>query len=125
MANTLVRIFESFPAADSARSELLASGFPMDGVEFTVRENEEGPVQGNFYVGNGREQGGINGSAQDSSYRSNFGDVAQRGVYMVTVEVNDEAEAGRAKEIMDRLGGVDVDAIAAGRQSASRPGQSL
>jgi hypothetical protein len=53
MANTIVRVYDSFFNAERVRNELLAAGFSSDDVRFDVKEDEAGPVDGNFIVGSG------------------------------------------------------------------------
>jgi hypothetical protein len=111
MPNTLIKVYDDFSAAESVRDQLLVSGFPSSSVHLSVREDEAGPVQGNFTVGNKNpnSEGAFemvrsmfNGS--DSPYERDFADVEQRGIYMLTVDASDEDESARASEIMNQFG---------------------
>lgn len=118
MPNTLIKVFDEFAVAEEAREQLLASGFPASSVQLTSRDDEAGPVEGNFYVGNGTDNkaGGIGGvlkslfgkddDPRDSNdpYTRDFGNAVQRGTYMLTVDANSDDESARASDIMDRFG---------------------
>jgi hypothetical protein len=115
MSNTLVKIYDDFSAAQNARDQLLASGFPPSSVQLSARDDEAGPVEGNFTVGNGRDQGGQTsgwfGPKDGSSdpYTRDFANVVQRGIYMLTVDASDDDESARANDIMNRAGPGDAD----------------
>ncbi len=96
MSNTIVRLYDSFTAAESARNALLKSGFSIDDIQWTANEDEAGPVQGNFTVGNG--------NAKDPSYAGNFADALHRNAYMITVDAIDDEQCNRAANIMDEFG---------------------
>lgn len=51
MENPLIYIFDDFDAAQRARAELIKFGFEAPAVNLDVRDDEAGPVQGNFTVG--------------------------------------------------------------------------
>lgn len=119
MANPLVRVYSDLAAAQQAREQLLASGFLSDKVSLTARDDEAGPVEGNFAVGNGAgatRSAGMFGARQRRSasfnsdiYRHDYQTTVQRGNYVLMVEAEAEQERERACDIMDRLGAVDID----------------
>ena len=119
MPQPLIRSFDSFADAEQAREALLAAGF--DGrVELSVRDDEAGPVEGNFMVGNGRTApAGADDVRQpltqagDDIYHRNFRDVAHRGVNLLMVQAEEGDEQRRARAILDRYGAVDIDPLAA------------
>lgn len=123
MSNTLIRIYDDFSIAQNAREQLLASGFPSSSVHLSSRDDEAGPVEGNFTAGNkDRDTRGAGGlfrsllgghddpTGSDDVYTRKFANVVQRGMYMLTVDANNENEAARASDIMNQY-------------DAARPGQ--
>ena len=52
--NGLVRSFATLERAEAARSAVLSLGVSSDAVQLQVLQDEAGPVEGNFLVGNGR-----------------------------------------------------------------------
>jgi hypothetical protein len=111
MANTLVRTYDNISHADNVRKELLASGFPPSSVHLASKEDEAGPVKGNFAVGNGDSDKGIvrglvellTGRDEDD-YQRNFSDGEQRGTCLLTVDANDDEQLARASDILNRSG---------------------
>ncbi|AKJ27517.1 hypothetical protein [Caldimonas brevitalea] len=115
MAHDLVRSYDDFSAAEAAREALLQSGFPAEAVHLTVRDDEAGPVEGNFVAGNGKRgpTGWIDalkgfGTDKDYTYEHNFADSVQRGVYLLTVDADDDQLRSLAGDILARSGAVDV-----------------
>lgn len=100
MADELVRIYDRLADAEQARERLLASGFAPSNVHLSARDDEAGPVEGNFVAGNGRETR----DRREDGYHTNFARVVQRGTCMLTVDAEDEGRRQRATEILDRLG---------------------
>ena len=115
MATTLIHSYDTLFDAESAQQQLLASGFASENIHLTVKEDEAGPVQGNFTVGNGTsdysaaldpgEPAGVN---NDETYERDFKDPVQRGTYLLTVDTDDDAQHQRASEILQRYGGIDL-----------------
>lgn len=117
MSNTLIRIYDDLSVAQNAREQLLASGFPSSSVHLSSRDDEAGPVEGNFTVGNkDRDTSGATGlfrsllgghddpTGSDDVYTRKFANVVQRGMYMLTVDASNENEAARASDIMNQYG---------------------
>lgn len=110
MANTLVRTYDSISTANNVRKELLASGFPSSSVHLASKEDEAGPVEGNFAVGNADAGNGVvRGLVElltggDDGYRHNFSDPVQRGTCLLTVDANDDEQLARASDILNRSG---------------------
>ena len=116
MSHTLVKIYDNFSTAQHAREQLLASGFSSSSVHLSSREDEAGPVEGNFTVGNKDSDtsgpGGLFRSLvgghddptdSDDMYTRKFANAVQRGIYMLTVDAVSETEAARASDIMNRF----------------------
>jgi hypothetical protein len=117
MGASLFRTFGSFEDAQKAHAALLRSGLPPSSVTLRSHQDEAGPVEGNFAVGNGRSPAPASLKEmmysllgkRDDSYDANFAQSVSRGVYTVTVEVADAAQHERACAILDQLGAVDVE----------------
>lgn len=124
MATTLIHSYDTLFDAESAQQQLLASGFASENIHLTVKEDEAGPVQGNFTVGNGTrdysaaldptEPSGVN---NDETYERDYKDPVQRGTFLLTVDADDDTQRQRASEILHRYGGNDLHVPASlGRQ---------
>jgi hypothetical protein len=115
MTTTLIHSYDTLFDAESAQQQLLASGFSSENIHLTVKEDEAGPVQGNFTVGNGThddsaelDPGEPPGVHNNEIYERDFKDVVQRGTYLLTVDADDDTQRQRAREILHRYGGVDL-----------------
>jgi hypothetical protein len=113
----LPRIFEKLQDAENAREALMAEGFLRDRIQLTSRQDEAGPVEGNFVVGNSKQDtvehtefSNTLGGEGDNTYRHNFARTVERGMYMLVVEA-EETECARAAEIMKLHGATDVDEL--------------
>ena len=123
----LPRIFEHLSQAEQAREALAAAGFPRERIQLTSRHDEAGPVEGNFVVGNTKQDtvehtefSRTLGGEGDNTYRHNFEHAVDRGLYMLVVDVEDDPQGARAAEIMQRYGATDVDALVEGRDQPGR-----
>lgn len=112
MATRMIRIFDQYADAEAARDALLAAGYARDAVRVSVRDDEAGPVQGNFTVGNITEAPGGTGEA-NHTYARNDKNLAQRGLCMVVLDAVEGPEAGAAAALLDRFGGRDIDQLVA------------
>jgi hypothetical protein len=132
MAITVVRIYDDFRAAEQARAELLRSGFGEASVHLTTREDEAGPMRGNFilpskdqapddekgffgnlFSGGRNEQAGRKRAGGNSGARPNRPEeLAKYGVYLLTVDAGDDIQYDRAADIMNRHGAFDVERTA-------------
>lgn len=110
MATQMIRIFDQYADAEAARDALLAAGYARDAVRVSVRDDEAGPVQGNFTVGNATDAPGGMGEGHHT-YKRNYQNVAQRGLCMVVVDAVEGAQAGAASELLGRYGGRDIDSL--------------
>jgi hypothetical protein len=108
----LVRSFETLEAAAAAVNALVNAGFPHGAIELRVIEDEAGPVQGNFVIGNGRTVHGHKPSplrtGLDVPYEENFKQVVNRGVHLLLVDTVDAAGRKLAEQILEAAGGVPV-----------------
>lgn len=116
MSHTLVKVYDDFTIAQQAREQLLASGFSSSSVHLSSKEDEAGPVEGNFTVGNKdsdtKGPGGLfrslvgghdDPTSSDDVYTRKFANATQRGIYMLTVDAGSETDAARASDIMNRF----------------------
>ncbi|MDB5762471.1 MAG: hypothetical protein JWQ21_1466 [Herminiimonas sp.] len=125
MANTLVRVYDRFSDAENARNALLSVGFPPSSVHLSSTEDEAGPVEGNFTVGNkdAGTAGGISGffrslrGGDDQTYERDYSRTVQRASYLMTVDADDDDQAALACHIMNRFGAIDVGARTSGCKS--------
>jgi hypothetical protein len=125
MATTLVRVYDRFLDAESARNELLSCGFPSSSVHLNVSEDEAGPVEGNFTVGNasmpadGTSSSFRSGDSTDHTYEHDYAKVVQRAGCLLTVDADDDEQRNRASDIMNRFGAIDIDQRTSRRNSES------
>ncbi|MGZ8291185.1 MAG: hypothetical protein ACXW2U_19470 [Telluria sp.] len=110
MPNKLIRIFDEYADAEAARDALLQAGYDRDAVRVSVRDDEAGPVEGNFTVGNATEAPGGMGE-EHHTYARNYQNTAQRGTCMVELSADDAASAADGAAILERFGGRDIDAL--------------
>lgn len=106
MNHAIVRIFDVFDHAQRARDALLAEGFASEGVTMSIANDEAGPVEGNFTVGN------LPMESEYHTYDRNYAAVRQAEQCLVTVNAPDAAVAARAATIMARFGARDPDPAA-------------
>ncbi len=99
MANTLVRVYNDMSKAQHARTQLLEAGFSEEHVHLMSTEDEAGPVEGNFTVGNVHP-------GTDAHYGDDYRHVVQRGTCVLAVDADDGEQAARADEIMQRFGAI-------------------
>ena len=126
MANTLTRIYDNLAAAQHAREQLLDAGFSESSVHLESRMDEAGPVKNNFILdekdtGKGPQDGPLNKLFGTEKRTDAYGNatLVWRGTYQLSVDANDDAQAARATDIMDRFGARDVDALTSWRRRES------
>lgn len=122
----LVSSFDSFEAATRAREALVAGGVNPDMVQIRVIQDEAGPVEGNFWVGNSRaadggESKGIR-AGPEVPYDKNFRNTVNRGVHLVMVNVTEAILRERAQGILGEFGGIDPQGRAAVAPESHDPG---
>jgi hypothetical protein len=123
MATTLVRIYDHFADAQKAREALLATGFPPSDVRLSTSDDEAGPAEGNFVVD--RKDSDKHGFFGALSRRDPYDDTrapqqaVHRATVMLTVDAPDDERVGRAADIMDRFGAIDVEQRCFGRKRES------
>ena len=105
MDTPMIRSFEAFDDAATAQAELVAAGLPVDALNLRVLQDEAGPVEGNFLVGNGRD-------SADDPYTTNFKHAITRGAFLLEVHTRDAGLRVVAEGIFRRHR--CTDAVAAG-----------
>ena len=123
MPNTLVRIYDTLAAAEQARRQLLASGFPPDSVHLDSRLDEAGPVEGNAVLdakdmGEGPPDGPLNKlfGVEERTDAYNNSEPVWRGAYMLTVDAEDDAQSVCATDIMEKTGARNVEDFSSWRR---------
>lgn len=106
MEAALIYVFDDFDTAQKARAELLQYGFGMDAVELRISDDEAGPVQGNFTVGDATH------ASPGSDYASTFGTVAHRGNCTLMIAPTSPTQSQYAIALMARYGVSDPGAPA-------------
>lgn len=114
MSTPLIRVYNNLSHAEHVRRELLASGIAPSHVELESKEDEAGPVQGNFASGNDepeersflRRFGSLVG-AEEQTYERDYRDAIQRGTVLLTVQADNDEEFELASGVMERFGGID------------------
>lgn len=106
MSNPIVRVFDGYDNAQQARAALLADGFDDGAVSLTINNDEAGPVEGNFTVGNTPVE------SEHHRYDNNYARIAQRSQCLLTVDAPDRARAERAQAILREFGARDPDPAA-------------
>ena len=120
----LVRSFASLQEAEAAREALAAAGIARELMELTVLQDEAGPVEGNFVIGNGET---THGRAPDAvrtgpevPYDENFREPAYRGNFLLILGGLDAAQRASADAVLDRFKGRAVTELAgAGQEQRS------
>lgn len=100
----MIRVFDAYTQAEQARNALLAEGFTGERVQLVVRDDEAGPVEGNFTVGNEPIE------SQHHTYDRNYALPTQRGHCMLTVEESNPSLVALAEAILARFGARDPEA---------------
>ncbi|MBB1600798.1 hypothetical protein [Variovorax sp. UMC13] len=124
----LLRSFDSFEHAEAARTALLDAGLPPGTVRIEVLQDEAGPVEGNFLVGNGRPTAGAAsriapGGGAGAPYEHNLSKVITRGVYLLVVDAVDPARRASMEALLATSPGLDVRGVAREAGAAEPPQQ--
>ncbi len=90
MEHAVVRIFDVFERAQKARDTLLAEGFAAAELILSIANDEAGPVEGNFTVGN------LPVESDRHTYERNYARTNQTAQCLFTVAASDAVQAARA-----------------------------
>ncbi|MDQ1816706.1 hypothetical protein RBA41_25730 [Massilia sp. CCM 9210] len=104
--HAVLGVFDEFEKAEQAHAALLADGFGSDALELKVHNDEAGPVEGNFLVGNTPIE------SEEHVYERNYARPVQRGQCVLIVDAADPATAARASAILAGFGARDPDQLA-------------
>lgn len=111
MSNTLVRVYDHLANAERARNALVASGFSSESVHLTAADDEAGPVEGNFILeykdaARARDRSALDSLLDRDDPNEGLArqDVAWRGNYLLTVDVQDDEQFARAADIAQQFG---------------------
>lgn len=102
MDDKLIYIFDDFDVAERARAELIKYGFDTGAVNLEVRDDEAGPVQGNFTVGDNPEAAG------GHDYQETFANSTHRGLCMLTIAPTSQMQSDYAVALLARYGVTDA-----------------
>ena len=98
MEPPLIYVFDEFTTAERAHEELLSCGFERAAVRLTVRDDEAGPPQGNFTVGDSPAVAG------GRDYQKTYANPVQRASCMLTITPIDPTQAKYAIALLARYG---------------------
>jgi hypothetical protein len=109
---TIRHSFETLDQANAAVQALTEAGIAKDALQVWPREDEAGPVAGNFVSGNGvRTDSGFDDPARPgygTTYKGNFDRPRARGTILLLAVGLDEEQAGIARRVLSGTGGVDL-----------------
>lgn len=108
MQHAAMRIFDVLERAQTAREALLADGFDAADILVNIANDEGGPVESNFVVGNSPVE------SDDHTYERNYAASTQGAQCIVTVAAADAALAARADAILALHGARTIADPAAG-----------
>jgi hypothetical protein len=111
MEKPLIYVFDEMATAQRVRDELLKCGFDPAGVRLSSTDDEAGPVQGNFTVGNSPAAVG------GSDYKDTYAGATQRGTCLLTITPVDATQAQYAVKLLARYGVCDDAAEMARRRA--------
>lgn len=109
----LVRSFSTFELAEAAKAAVLSLGVSANAVQLQMLQDEAGPVEGNFLVGNGRA------SLDNSAYESNFAHTVAHGSCLLILNAVPDDQRSEVEAALNKLGGVNLDAVADRGSNAS------
>jgi hypothetical protein len=101
MEKPLIYVFDEMATAQRVRDELLKCGFDPAGVRLSSTDDEAGPVQGNFTVGNSPAAVG------GADYKDTYAGATQRGTCLLTITPVDATQAQYAVKLLARYGVCD------------------
>jgi uncharacterized protein (TIGR02271 family) len=122
MSSVLVGMFDSQAAAVQARSKLMSAGFSADAVSMTGGSASSSTPAGTIASDAPHHEGAISrffseifGGSDDrtdtsrAGYTDTYEEAFKRGSYGVTVQTANDDEMGRAEDILNDCGAVDID----------------
>jgi hypothetical protein len=107
MADTLLRVFDSFDVAERAREALIASGIAAAAITLDSRNDEAGPVEGNFALDLVGKPTPAKGHPTRAGDNSEIRAAVQRSTCILQVEVDNDRDGTRANGILDHYASGD------------------
>lgn len=110
---TIKHSFATLEQANAAGHALTEAGIARDAVRIWPREDEAGPVSGNFAIGNGAStDSGSNDPrpGYGTTYQGNFDRPVARGTVLLLVLGLDEGQERTARDVLSGMGGTDLTA---------------
>lgn len=114
MEITIISVYDDHAHAQSARNELLASGFSRRNVQ--LNPDPESARPGAAVAKDGSVSGGIGdffrsmfGVGDKSTHSNVYAEAVRRGSSVLTVDVESDEQCTRAEEIMQRYGPIDIE----------------
>jgi hypothetical protein len=112
----ILRSFDTLEAAAAAVNALVGAGFAHGAIELRATEDEAGPPQGNFIIGNGETAHGGRPDAsrvgREVPYEENFKNPVRRSGHLLLVEASGDGQRTRAEQVLDEAGGRPVQDLA-------------
>lgn len=116
MSMTRIWVFDTFEDADRARDAAIEAGLPKDDVVFSNRQEEAGPVEGNWMLPpadtrHDKQEGFFHSLLADSDEATeNYAKTAvtQRGNFLITVCTDQDNRLEEIDALMQQHHGVDI-----------------
>ncbi|WP_020652196.1 hypothetical protein [Massilia niastensis] len=105
MSEQIVRVVD-FAIVDQLRTDLLSVGVERDHIEMCAPDDEAGPVQANFTVGDDPKVKG--GTDYNDVYRPSG---QQHSPCLVTVDTSDDRQRDQVLAILERYGAKDWSSV--------------
>jgi len=113
MTSTLAGVFDDYEDAERAREQLAQAGFRREAIQVTPERSAWGSGDAT-YGGRAKERGGLRayfaelfGIGEPS--HEDYSEAVRRGSIVVAVEVDDDSQIERARDILEDGGAIDVD----------------
>ena len=126
----VLRTYSKFTDAQEARNALLAAGFAPEAISLTAKEDEAGPVAGNFMIDREQHsdnkrhtpdrQRGYDPNEVPDTRPADWG-----SSYMLMIDAQDNDQLSVATEIAERFGGLDVEQVIAGQSAGAASGDRV
>ncbi|UGQ46547.1 hypothetical protein [Massilia endophytica] len=107
MADSLLRVFDSFDVACRARDALLEAGVAPEAIHMRPLEDDGGPVQGNFIIDLRDAPTPPRGSQNRQSAQSELRTPVQRNTCLMRVDLKAESQGVQIAGILDQFAAQD------------------
>jgi uncharacterized protein (TIGR02271 family) len=112
-ARSVVGVYDEYSDAQAAVQALVADGFQRTNIQLSNEDSTSDTTTAT--TAKKESSGGIGGffrslfGSEQNPYHDTYAESARRGSYVLTVQAQDDDEADRASDIMNRFDPVDVD----------------